>query len=414
MRKNILYATALTMGLAFTAMSCDDNNETPAGGNDYKNPAEVEYTADNADNWHAYMMQVAQLLDRDATDLNSYWSVSYDRTGGTPYAQVFKDHNNSTFSSALSCVEQILDGCYDIANEVGDAKIGDPYDLYVAGNTTEALYAVESWYSWHSREDYSNNIISIYNALCGTRESNVVGEQLILPDESAIIENSIFAKLRKVDAATATATLQAVKAAHDAILNIPAPFRNHINSSEALAAQQACLDLADLLTQGSTNVKRILRDAVTAGTLTDAELDGVVDNYVDVVVLPTYADLEAEAGNLLAAIGELNNSRTDANFRNACNAWLAARVPWETSEAFLFGPVADEGLDPNMDSWPLDLDGIVNTLQGGDFSGLTWSGEFIVDENGDPIESIAAVQSVRGFHTLEFLLFYNGEPRSVN
>ena len=76
--------------------------------------------------------------------------------------------------------------------------------------------------------------------------------------------------------------------------------------------------------------------------------------------------------------------------------------------------MADEGLDPNMDSWPLDLDGIVNTLQGGDFSGLTWSGEFIVDENGDPIESIAAVQSVRGFHTLEFLLFYNGEPRSVN
>ncbi len=35
--------------------------------------------------------------------------------------------------SALVCVEQIIDGCMDIANEVGNAKIGDPYDLYQHG-----------------------------------------------------------------------------------------------------------------------------------------------------------------------------------------------------------------------------------------------------------------------------------------
>ena len=414
MKKNFLYAAALMAGLALTTIACSDNNDPGSGSDDGRNPAEVEYTAENADNWHSYMMQVAQLLDQDATDLNSYWSTSYDLTGGTPYGQVFKNHNSSTFSSSLSCIEQILDGCYDIANEVGDAKIGDPYDLYVAGQHTEALYAVESWYSWHSREDYSNNIISIYNALCGTRQSSVVQEQLILPDEADIIENSIFSKLRKVNAELATSTLQAVKAAHDAILNIPAPFRNHINSSEALAAQNACLDLADLLTEGSTNVKQVIRNAVQAGTLTDAELDAVVDNYVDTVVLPTYADLEEETGNLLSAIGELNNNRTNDNFRAACEAWLAARQPWETSEAFLFGPVADKGLDPNMDSWPLDLDGIVNTLKNADWGALVWDGEFITDADGEPISNIAAAQSVRGFHTLEFLLFYDGQPRSVD
>ena len=37
--------------------------------------------------------------------------------------------------SALVCVEQIIDGCMDIANEVGNAKIGDPYDLYRSGQT---------------------------------------------------------------------------------------------------------------------------------------------------------------------------------------------------------------------------------------------------------------------------------------
>ena len=43
-------------------------------------------------------------------------------------------------------------------------------------------------------------------------------------------------------------------------------------------------------------------------------------------------------------------------FKAAALLWITAREPWETSEAFLFGPVADKGLDPNMDSWPLDVD----------------------------------------------------------
>ena len=38
---------------------------------------------------------------------------------------------------------------------------------------------------------------------------------------------------------------------------------------------------------------------------------------------------------------------------------------------------------------------------------------FMTDENGDPVENIAAAQSVRGFHTLEFLLFKDGQARTV-
>ena len=55
------------------------------------------------------------------------------------------------------------------------------------------------------------------------------------------------------------------------------------------------------------------------------------------------------------------------------------------------------------------LDALKNTLASGRFDNLTWEGEF--DEND---ETIAAVQNVRGFHTLEFLLFYNGKPRTLS
>ncbi len=34
-------------------------------------------------------------------------------------------------------------------------------------------YAVESWYSWHSRDDYTNNIYSIRNAYYGSLDGKV-------------------------------------------------------------------------------------------------------------------------------------------------------------------------------------------------------------------------------------------------
>ena len=151
-----------------------------------------------------------------------------------------------------------------------------------------------------------------------------------------------------------------------------------------------------------------LKPFVSANLSEDAVLDPIVTNYVDVVVLPTYADLKRENADLADAVAAFAESPSDAAFEKACQAWLDAREPWETSEAFLFGPVADKGLDPNMDSWPLDQDGIVQLLNSGNYAEMEWSGDY--DEESD---AIAAAQSLRGYHTLEFLLFRNGEPRSV-
>jgi hypothetical protein len=289
---------------------------------------------------------------------------------------------------SLVCIEQLIDGCIDIASEVGTSKIGDPYDLYVSGKTTEALYAVESWYSWHSRDDYSNNILSIRNAYYGSRDGSVA-------------KSSLASLMAANNATLDTNVRSAIESAKNAILSIPQPFRNHINSSEALTAMSACANLEDVL----NNLKSYLQNHSSVNQ--DDQLSPIINNYVDVVVLPTYKDLKEKNEALYNAVQALAASPSDANFTKACNAWLAAREPWETSEAFLFGPVDALGLDPNMDSWPLDQDEIVKILNSGNYDNLTWS-------DGDDDDAIEAKQGVRGFHTLEFLLFKNGNPRTLN
>ena len=379
MKKNFFYATALVLGLAFTATACSDDDD-----NSTVNPADIEYNSENAASWHNYMRNVAALLKTDATNLYDSWNTSYK--GGASFATSFKAHNGAyNFSSAWNCIEQVIDGCVEISNEVGETKIGDPYNKYMANNVTEALYAVESWYSWHSREDYRNNIYSIRNAYYGTRTG-------------AISELSLSKAVAAVNANLDTEVKKAIDDAAAAIWAIPSPFRN-INSPEAVSAMEACATLEGVL-------KGSLKSCIEG--IDKTVLAEVVKNYVDVVVLPTYSDLKAGNQALFDAVETFRTSPSNANFKACATAWLAARTPWETSEAFLFGPVADKGLDPNMDSWPLDQDGIVQILTSGNYSDLNWDGDY--DEEDD---KIAGAQALRGYHTLEYLIFKDGEARTI-
>ena len=392
MKKNFFYAAALAAGLAFSVTACSDD-DTPKEPVDVAN---IDYTSENATSWNNYMKAVVTLLRKDASDLYEYWAVSYK--GGASYAETFKNHG-APFNSAGSCVQQVIDGCVDIANEVGETKIGDPYQKYKAGKVTEALYAVESWYSWHSREDYSNNIVSICNAFCGVRSEALISGATI--DKTLVSPKSLYTVLaRKGQQALADNTLSAIKNAYDKILAIPQPFRNHISSDQSQEAQEACSELSVLL-------KDKVKPACDA--LSEAVLSPVVKNYVDVVVLPTYSDLKDKVATLYDKVDALAKNPTNQAFKDACDAWISAREPWEKSEAFLFGPVADQGLDPNMDSWPLDQAAIVNILNSGDYSQMKWSGNYTEDS-----EAISAAQNVRGFHTLEFLLFKDGQARTVD
>lgn len=255
--KKFFYLSALSLGMMCSITACSDDDTTTI---DAKN---LDYTAENASSWGNYMRVVAQLLVNDATALYDDWAVKYNEGGS--YADFFKNQD------ALTSVQQLIDGCVDIANEVGTAKIGDPYDLFIHNNEEKALYAVESWYSWHSREDYRNNIYSIRNAYYGTRTG-------------AISELSLSKAVAAVNANLDTEVKKAIDDAAAAIWAIPSPFRNNINSPEAVSAMEACATLEGVL-------KGSLKSCIEG--IDKTVLAEVVKNYVDVVVLPTYSDLKA-------------------------------------------------------------------------------------------------------------------------
>ena len=379
----MMFAAALTLTASMVACGDDKNDDpqpTPVDSVeiDVNNADDLDYNEAYAEQWANYMVTVSGLLSDDASRLYSEWQNGY--------ADIFKNHNSDEYKSAIECVEQIFDGCIDIAGEVGDQKIGEPYRLYQAGNREEALYAVESWYSWHSRDDYRNNIYSIRNAYYGTRNGS-------------ISENSLSAVLAAKNADLDTRAKALIQAAAEAIYAIPQPFRSNINSQEASAAMDACADLG-------TFIEEELKPYFSENINDEATLDPIVKQYVDQVVLPTYEQLATLNAALDNTVKTFKQNPSDANFAACAEAWLVAREPWESSEAFLFGPVDELGLDPNMDSWPLDQSKIAQILKSQDFTDLNW-------REGDSEDKISKAQDVRGFHTLEYLIFKDGKARTV-
>lgn len=153
MDKKYLFGAMLAMTVAFSATttSCSENDDPKT---EKEQPsADLDYTASNAKAWGNYMKNVAILLNNDAEKLYSQWAENYHTTEvntGVPFAELFKQHDSrSGYNNVKACAQEIVEKMAEIANEVGSAKIGDPYAKWVSGKTTEALYAVESWYSWH-------------------------------------------------------------------------------------------------------------------------------------------------------------------------------------------------------------------------------------------------------------------------
>ncbi len=126
----------------------------------------------------------------------------------------------------------------------------------------------------------------------------------------------------------------------------------------------------------------------------------VVVDFADQVIIPTYDLLDQRAQDLKAASATLANEPSQANLQAARQAWVAMRVPWEQSEAMLFGPVDANGYDPALDSWPVnrtDLDAVL-------------AGDHTLDQayvrSLDP--------SLKGFHTAEYLLFGASNDKNLD
>jgi len=138
------------------------------------------------------------------------------------------ESGNTIYKTRLSAMEQILQGAADISDEVGNTKIMDPVN-------SQNVLDVESWYSWNSIADFTDNIISVRNAYYGSLDGNAASYSMAtyIRDE---VSESIDTEVRNA----LTNALNEVSA-------MPAPFRNHLSAGETKAAVDACNRLLDAL-----------------------------------------------------------------------------------------------------------------------------------------------------------------------
>ena len=134
---------------------------------------------------------------------------------------------NSLYKTQLAAMEQILTGASDISDEVGNTKITDPVN---SGNVLD----VESWYSWNSIADFTDNIRSVRNAYYGSLDGTVN-------------DNSLATYMNKVNASLDSNVRSAIDNAIKEVSGMPAPFRNHLSKSETQKAVDACNELLDAL-----------------------------------------------------------------------------------------------------------------------------------------------------------------------
>ena len=139
----------------------------------------------------------------------------------------------------------------------------------------------------------------------------------------------------------------------------------------------------------------------------DQQAQAIAAQFVDHTVAPTYTALAANAEQLANQLATLKANPTQQGLQQACETFLAAREQWEKSEAFLFGAAGDYGIDPHIDSWPLDEDAF-NTLMGSPAMLEALDGE-----DGDVVAGERLGNALLGFHGIEYILFRNGQPRSV-
>lgn len=135
-------------------------------------------------------------------------------------------------------------------------------------------------------------------------------------------------------------------------------------------------------------------DPVETATLKDA-----VTNTSNNIIINTYSNLNQKANALHTAVNQLSTSVTVENLTKAKNAWVETRVFWEQSEGFLYGPVDTEGIDPAMDTWPVDVTAMNDILNSS--SPITVS---TLENNNE----------ARGFHLIEFLLWGENGTKTVD
>ena len=143
-------------------------------------------------------------------------------------------------------------------------------------------------------------------------------------------------------------------------------------------------------------------------------MQAITDQYVNNVIFPIYQSLASQTSTLFDQLVEAKSkfragTLTQGDIDKLCTTFIAARSAWEQSESFLYGAATDFGIDPHIDTWPLDRTALAKALS---------SAEIIedlddLDEGGiDNARALVGEQQL-GFHGIEFIIFRDGKNRSL-
>jgi len=145
-----------------------------------------------------------------------------------------------------------------------------------------------------------------------------------------------------------------------------------------------------------------------SGELVNEKQAAVIEQYVEHTVAPTYSNLASYTERLVDELKAFKSSGSQADLNKACETFLTARAWWEKSEAFLFGAANDFGIDPHIDSWPLDV-AAFNTMMSN-----TAQIQAMDAEDGDVYAGEKLGNSLLGFHGIEYILFKDGHAKNAS
>ena len=143
-------------------------------------------------------------------------------------------------------------------------------------------------------------------------------------------------------------------------------------------------------------------------------MQAITDQYVNNVVFPIYKSLASQTSTLYDQLVEAKSkfragTLSQSDIDRICDTFIAARSAWAQSESFLYGAATDFGIDPHIDTWPLDRTALAKALS---------SAEIIedlddLDDGGiDNARALVGEQQL-GFHGIEFIIFRDGKNRSL-
>lgn len=190
------------------------------------------------------------------TENNNYYEQALnDLANGLCYADEMNNPVEGSASDFLNYLEgaetMIVDGIQNIANEVGNIKIGNPTGQGLSDETEYDPDYIESPYSLNSINDFKGNIISIENAYRGLQASQSYnsGETLVKP-----VSHSLSSYVATIDADLDNRVKTAITNAYNAINGMQEPFaftcdRNGTYSQINQAAIEACNDLNDIFNE---------------------------------------------------------------------------------------------------------------------------------------------------------------------